>query len=407
MTVKLRGSFELTHGVPIAIAAVVALALGWRIIVTGVEAQRERSAAQAQVATNSALESQDPAVWRKRLARNPADYAALLNLALQFEKEGKRDEARSAAAEVLHLAPADKGALYQTAFLYLRTGDEGAGLAALRRFADLYPGDAFRAWPVLTAALDTGRHADFFARAASDNTSWWTDFMRQVCTNATVGGVQLVFSARVRTGLTTVEERRCALARLQREGQWASAYQLWLNGLPAEQRKRVGYLYNGGFEAPLSNLGFDWIVPNQDGVVVNAELTEGASGKRALHVTFVNKRYSEPPLYEYLMLFPGRYRFDGRVRTDGLSTWLGLQWGLYCNSPQNTPGRQLARSDALAGSADWSYFQRDFVVTKDCPVQVLRLELANPQRDANSGGSVAIRMRGSLWFDDLRVRILD
>ncbi len=40
-------------------------------------------------------------------------------------------------------------------------------------------------------------------------------------------------------------------------------------------------------------------------------------------------------------------------------------------------------------------------------MQVLRLELANPQRNAKSAGSVAIRLRGGLWFDDLRVRSVD
>jgi hypothetical protein len=391
-----------------ALAAAVAVALTWRIVVTGIDAMRESSGAPALNAASSPLEAQEPTIWRKRVARNPADYGALLNLALQFEQEGRKDAARTAAAEALRLAPADQGVLYQTAFLYLRTGDEASGLATLRRFADLYPAQSgSKALPVFTAALDSGRHEDFFARAARDNPPWWSGFMGHACNQATVGGLQQAFTARVRAGLATVEERRCVVARLQREGQWTVAYQFWLNSLPAEQRQRVGYLFNGGFETPLSNLGFDWLVPQQDGVTVAADLTEGVAGKRALHVTFINKRYSGPPIYEYLMLFPGKYRFEGRVRADGLSSWLGMQWGLYCNDVKGVPGRQLTHSDALVGSADWSYFQHNFVVTKDCPVQVMRLELANPQRDAKSAGNVAIRMRGSLWFDDLRVRIVD
>jgi hypothetical protein len=407
LTEKSPGFLELPHGVPMALAVVVAVALAWRILVTGVDSIREGSESPAHNASGSSLDLQAPTIWRKRIARNPADYGALLNLALQLEREGRTEAARTTAAEALRLAPADQGVLYQSAFLYLRTGDEASGLATLRRFADLYPSQSDKAWPVLVAALDSGRHADFFARAARENPAWWPGFIGHACAQATVGGVQQAFTARVRAGLPTVEERRCVVARLQREGQWTLAYQSWLNSLPAEQRQRVGYLFNGGFETPLSNLGFDWLVPQQDGITVAAELTEGVTGKRALHVTFINKRYTGPPIYEYLVLFPGKYRFDGRVRADGLSSWLGMQWGLYCNDANGNPGRQLARSDAVVGSADWSYFQRDFVVSRDCPVQVLRLELANPQRDTKSAGNVAVRMRGSLWFDDLRVRIID
>ena len=87
--------------------------------------------------------------------------------------------------------------------------------------------------------------------------------------------------------------------------------------------------------------------------------------------------------------------------------WLGLQWGLYCLAEAGTVERQLARSDRYLGSTPWEGFQEDFAVPKDCPVQLLRLELANPRRDATTPGNVAARLRGSLWFDDFRVRLLD
>ena len=81
--------------------------------------------------------------------------------------------------------------------------------------------------------------------------------------------------------VATPDERRCLIERLQRDGQWPDAYLVWLNGLPLEQRQRVGYVFNGGFELPLSNAGFDWRIPAQDGAVVSAEPGDGVTGKRA------------------------------------------------------------------------------------------------------------------------------
>src|SRR5262249_21251505 len=112
------------------------------------------------------------------------------------------------------------------------------------------------------------------------------------------------------------------------------------------------------------------------------------------------------PIYQYLLLAPGRYALDGRGRTD-LESWLGLQWGLYCIDRAGRDMRQLARSERLVGSANWSLFHEEFSVPVDCPVQVIRLELAHPPRDAPAAGNVAARLKGKVWFDDMSLRFLD
>jgi hypothetical protein len=203
------------------------------------------------------------------------------------------------------------------------------------------------------------------------------------------------------------DEWRCLIGRLQRESRWANAYQVWLNSLPSEQQKRVGYVFNGDFEAAISNMGFDWIVAPQSGVTTDTQAIDGAGGRRALHIEFIRKRWTGPPIQQYLMLFPGRYRFEGRGRADGLETWLGVQWGLYCIVKVGVDGRQLARSDRFRATSLWVDFAEDFTVPKDCGAQVLRLELANPRRDADVPGNVAARLNGSVWFDDFRVLGLD
>ena len=135
--------FDLSRALLLGLASLVALLLAWRIVVSGVDALRQSDAAPAQNATSSPLDVQKPdAALRQKLARNPADYAALLALALQLEREGNKKGARDAAAEALRLAPSDQGVLIQTAFLYLRTGDETSGLSVLRRFVELPPTDS-------------------------------------------------------------------------------------------------------------------------------------------------------------------------------------------------------------------------------------------------------------------------
>ena len=390
-----------------ALSIVVALVLVWRVVVVGTEALREGGLAASREDLQAPLETEAPDLrWRAKLAHNPTDYVAMVMQSLELERQGRMADARAAMSEATHLAPTNRQTLLQAAAFYLRAGDEPQALAALRRAADLYP-DRGRIWPVLVAELDAGRHEDYFAGVARDNPEWWPEFFAEACQSAkNVDALQRIFATRATAGTVSIGERRCLIDRLQREKRWASAYQAWLNSLPAEQRQRVGYVFNGRFELPISNLGFDWTLPAPEGVNVDAQPVAGATGRRALRVEFVNMRWGGPPVRQYLMLFPGRYRFEGRGRADGLETWLGVQWGLYCLAESGTE-LQLARSDRFLGSTEWEEWREDFTVPGDCPVQVLRLELANPRRDADTPGDVAARLRGTVWFDDFRVRSLD
>ena len=81
---------------------------------------------------------------------------------------------------------------------------------------------------------------------------------------------------------------------LQRDNRWADAYQAWLNSLPPAQRQRIGYIYNGRFEWPLSDVGFDWTTPAQEGVDVRVLAGEGNSGRAALRVQFRKKLCKGP-----------------------------------------------------------------------------------------------------------------
>lgn len=388
------------------IGILIALVLAWRAVVIGMVALDEGGAPGTP--TGAAGGEVSDATWRARLAQNPADYVSLVMLARELERQGKPTDARAAMAEAVRLAPANRQVLLEAAALRLRAGDEAQALALLRRVVDLYPGARGDIWPVYVSALNSGRHDAFFAAAAREDPDWWPQFFAAACDKAAnVETIERLFTVRAAAGAAADDERRCLIGRLQRENRWVNAYQAWLNSLPPAQRQRVGYVFNGDFELPLSNLGFDWTMPQQDGVIVEALPAAGATGKRALRVDFVNKRWTGAPVKQYLMLGPGRYRFEGRGRADRLDTWLGVQWGLYCLPQPGTEPRQLTRSERLRGASDWEVFAYEFVVPANCAVQVLQLELANPRADAGAPGDVAARLRGAVWYDDFRVRSLD
>lgn len=387
-----------------AVVIVLALVLGWRALVAGkaVLADVDAPAVRADPAfPRDASE----AAWRARIAQDPSDHVALVLLARVLEQQGKVSDARAAMSEALQLAPADRQTLVEAGAFHLRMGNAAQAMPYLQQAADLYPEARAGLWPTFVAVIDGRRTDAYFAGIARDNPDWWPEFFGYACAKVrNTDALQKMLGVRADAETAGASERRCLIDRMQRENLWPIAYQTWLNSLPARERQRIGYVYNGDFELPISNLGFDWTIPAQDGVIVATRPFDGAGGQRALKVEFVNKRWSLPPVQQYLMLVPGRYRFEGRGRADRLQTWLGVQWGLYCVP---AAARQLARSGPFLGTSGWEAWREDFAVPADCPVQLLRLELANPRRDAVTPGDVAARLDGAVWFDDLRVRSLD
>jgi hypothetical protein len=401
-------AMRLPRNAGLSLIVVVALLLVWRIVASGYAAFVNATRPGPDRSNVSLGVSEPDLQWRARLARNPTDFPALVVLALNLEREGKIDEAGSAMREALHLAPAEETTLLQAAGFFLRNGAEPQALAILRRAVEFNPTAAGSVWPIFSAALNTGRHDPFFADAARDNPKWWPGFFEQACKEATdLRAIERVFAVRAAAGNATAAERMCVIDRLERSGRWGSAYQTWINSLPREQQRRIGFVFNGDFEYSISNVGFDWIVVPQDGINVDTQSIQGARGRRALRIEFVRKRWSRAPVHQHLMLVPGnKYRFQGRGRADGLDTWIGVQWGLYCVQPDGNTGRTLATSDRFRGTSEWVEFHDDFTVPKDCPVQLLRLELANP-KDVAPPENVVTRLNGNVWFDDFSVRSLD
>lgn len=399
----------LSARVVLIIGTIVALLLVWWVFVVGSRALLDVDAASSNAFEQSIRAGVTPdVVWREQIARDPTNARPYRKLAQVLDQEGKQSEAAAAIEQALRLDPTDPAVLQNAGEFYLRTGNVDRALPIFRRAVELYSSLGDDVWPVFAAELESGRGTEFMQRAARENPAWWPRFFSEYCNkaeNTEVPARLLIVRADAR--VLTDPERACLIGRLQREGRWAEAREVWLTSLPAEQRQHVGNVFNGGFEWPLSNLGFDWIVRRQDGTIAEVLPTDRARGARALSLRFVNARYGGPPLQQHLMLRAGRYRLEGNERADGFDAWLGLQWGVYCLPTGNVTPRQLTKTDPLIGSAEWKHFERDFSVPADCPIQMLRLELANPRRDAETPGNVAARLRGSVWYDDIGITSLD
>ncbi len=201
-------------------------------------------------------------------------------------------------------------------------------------------------------------------------------------------------SLRVSVHSLTRQERDLWINRLLANEQATKAHWLWVDGLPVEQRSRIGNVFDGGFELPTSGGGFGWQWGRVAGASIRTQGGTGVEGQNALVVEFRNRRVAFEHVQQRLALPAGTYRLQGRVRLDDLRNERGLKWVIHCQSNPSVP---IAETDKLAGRLSWSEFAVDFVVPgESCRSQrlVLRLDARVPAEQW---------VGGRAWFDALKI----
>jgi hypothetical protein len=169
------------------------------------------------------------------------------------------------------------------------------------------------------------------------------------------------------------------------------AYYTWLQFLPPEHVATVGPLFNGSFEFAPSGLPFDWALRAGPGVTVDIAPRSDDSAKRALYLELGPGRVEFPGVSQTLLLAPGSYRFEGKVRAQ-ISGPRGLVWRVACLGQGAPLGQGPMTIGAVAG---WQDVKFSFTVpAADCRAQLLRLDL-----DARMASEQLVS--GYAWYDDL------
>ncbi len=340
---------------------------------------------------------QDDALrWLDEAARgNPADGRSYALIAQVREAAGDIPRAEAAMRAAAAAAPRRTDVQESAGAFWIRRGNVEQALQHFDVALTFDNQARERLFPVLLeiAAAEPLRPA--FAALLKRPVTWWPAFFTHAARNAAnIDTVRALHGMQADgPNELTPEALRAYLQRLQAEGLWLESYFAWLNSLGRGSLGTIGNLFNGSFELPISNLGFDWIVDSAPHVQLTVASTYGATGGKALRVSFAGPRVQYRHLRQHLLLGPGAYTAQGRVRPDGLQATHGLQWTVSCLDGKEP----LGTSERFVGSDQWRRFSFTFAVPeKGCPVQVMRLELA---------GRVALdfEAKGAVWFDDLSI----
>ena len=173
---------------------------------------------------------------------------------------------------------------------------------------------------------------------------------------------------------------------------------VWHQAVAKDADSASGYagnslIYDGGFEKDISGGGFGWRLTETEGADFDYDGEQKHSGGRSARVIFDGtKNLAYGNLFQYVLVSPGtRYRFQGFIRTDKISTESGMRFEIV--DPKDS--RQV---DVLTpnetGTLPWTLEQSDFTSGPKTRMVAIRLIRKTSERLDN-------RLIGTVWIDDV------
>lgn len=330
---------------------------------------------------------------RERLARNPGDTVALVNLMVYaHQPEAPKDlDPKALLAQARKAAPQQGDVLRLTVYHALNDGHPGEAIEPLTRLSRYHAdADATRTLAEMILAAPGNAEIGTALIAAAKADTGWLDRVLRALPKAKVPTAMAMplINELVAQNTLTPKLGLALIRQLKNENQWMEAHALWMR----LWNKPLPLLFNGGFDQAFVTGGFDWEIPgNNDhrgGAVVS--LAGRKDKGQVLRVEFNGKRMGTPIVRQYMMLPPGRYRFTGTQQSTELRSDQGLAWVFSCA----TDKRELARMGSLkATGREWKPMETTLDVPADCGFGVTLSLQAGADYEVRTG------MRGEMLFD--------
>jgi tetratricopeptide (TPR) repeat protein len=173
---------------------------------------------------------------------------------------------------------------------------------------------------------------------------------------------------------------------------------VWRQAIAMDAGTASGYsgnsqIYNGGFERDIADGGFGWRLTNMQDADFDYDSDEKHSGSRSARLTFDgSKNLSYNGLSQFVLVAPGtRYRFQGFLRTDRISTDSGIRFEIL--DPKNQKDLDLLTPNET-GTVPWTMEQAEFTTGPQTLVIAVRIARKPSERLDN-------KIRGTVWVDDV------
>ena len=340
-----------------------------------------------------------PLAYLKLRPFDSAGYLALSESVAEGNADGAvRLRAHALAAASL-LAPVDPQVIRADAALAFARGDVRSGLDKTAKLAAISPMDQADAFRVLASYVAHPAWRDFATARLTEGWDASDQFLLKLCNDAQLAQYTFAVAAQfARFRPLSPAASHCAENRAIASGDIQGAYRLRLSAAKSLP-PRIGFVFNGDFELPLSGSQFDWTVEPggeyREGFVaaIRPDIGFGGSNK-ALSLRFTGRPIRSQMAQQYLALGPGKYRLSYVTKQTVQPAASRPVWALRCVGT-GTPLIIENWAD-LAANAGWTRHDVPFTVGVNCTGQLLSLE---PKSKLSSLEGI----KGTLVIDEVRV----
>jgi hypothetical protein len=332
---------------------------------------------------------------KDRIKAEPLDRSALNNLSLLESLADNTGAAEAYALESSTRTLRDVQSQISALRLYLIKKNYAKAMFHLDGILVSEPELGPKLYPSVASLLGDEEAAVHLAKTLNRNPPWRSGFFAWL--NANGADDQASFKIfnllRKQGGAVSNSEVLGYLQKLVTSKNYERAYFVWLDSLDQAALRKVGNVFDGGFDGEAKNQYFDWtfyafangeisIVPKRDD-----------PKERVLRLSFYNSTEMFGHVFQYLRLKPGAYRFAGEETANDLEAVGGLRFVVSCADT----GAVLSGSSVFLDTTPWQPFSFNLnVPTEGCTTQILRLQSA-------SSAVLDAKLDGEILFDNITI----
>ena len=327
------------------------------------------------------------------LTRNPTDSQVWLALARAYRDSGMMGPAERAIRKSVYLDKNNPPMIWEAGVFFFRQNEISDALRSFRRYIYMVPTDQENVYSLcftLGVAPET-----MIASLVPEGYSFYKRYLSFVMSNKLIGASAEVWKMLNKSGPEKSDYLQyCDF--LIRAGEIREAQSLWEGFVKrfniSAKRPADEMLWNGDFELPIENGGFDWKTGSFEGVRIFIDKDIRWTGFASLSVNFNGK--SNPGIYiaqQVVPVDPGRkYRLSGYIRTQELTTLNGIileASGFLCDP-------FVKDSESVTGTNLWKKVELEFSTPPKCNAVSIGIKREQSDRFDN-------KISGDAWIDSL------
>lgn len=327
------------------------------------------------------------------LNNNPSDSQVWLAIASAYRDIGNTKDADYALTKALYYDKEVPNVIWESGLFYLSENKQKEALQVLRRFISIVPAEQENVYRL--CYMMRLSPLDILNDLIPADYSFYKRYLTFLIGNKLLDESTEVWK-RIKTYNPDRSEYLSYCDFLIASGAMSDALALWDDFVKKFYDSKINQtdaiLWNGDFELPIENSGFDWKVGVADGVRVYRDKDIKWTGFASLSVNFSGNTNPGVAIVQQIVpVHPGqKYKLSGHIRTEKITTQNGivLEASGYLCDPFTK------KTEPVIGTTLWKRVDLEFTTPQKCKAVFIAVKRERSDKFDN-------KISGDAWIDSL------